>query len=124
MSLATLRDTFTDAFSAIGAVVYDYTPPVVSTPAVFVFPGDPYMAPETIGLGRLKVTLQLTAAVAHNDNQASLGNLEDLLLGIFNAMPQGVRIIRGASAPSMTQVGPSNLLVSELTVELVTTTGD
>ena len=124
MSLSTVRDAFTDAFAAIGANVYDYTPPVVSTPAVFVFPADPYLNPETIGQGRITVRLQLTAAVAMLDNQASLGNLEDLLLGIFGAMPQGVRVVNGASAPSMTQVGPTSLLVSELTCEMVTTTGD
>lgn len=124
MSLAPLRDTFTDAFAAIGANVYDETPPVVSTPAVFVFPGDPYLQKETIGFGRITVRLQLTAAVAANDNRASLANLETLLLNIFDAMPQGVLILNGASAPSMTQVGPTSLLVSEMTVELVTTTGD
>ena len=123
MSFATLRDTFTDAFAAIGANVYDYTPPVVSTPAVFIFPADPYLTGEFIGNGRVTVRFQLTAAVAHNDNQGALGNLEDLLLGIIGAMPQGVRMT-GATAPSMTQVGPSSLLVSEMTVELVTTTGD
>ena len=123
MSFATLRDTFTDAFAAIGANVYDYTPPVVSTPAVFVFPADPYVTLETVGIGRVTVRLQLTAAVAANDNQGALGNLEDLLLGIITAMPQGVRM-GSVSAPSMTQVGPTSLLVSEMTVELVTTTGD
>lgn len=123
MSFATLRDTFTDAFEAIGANVYDETPPVVSTPAVFVFPAEPYIETETIGAGRIKIRFQLTAAVTALDNKAALANLEDLLLGIIGAMPAGVRH-NAISAPAMTQVGPSNLLVSEMTVELVTTTGD
>ncbi len=123
MSFASLRDTFTDAFAAIGANVYDYTPPVVSVPAVFIFPGDPYVTPELIGTGRVTLRFQLTAAVAANDNQGALGNLEDLLIDLIAAMPQGVRM-QPASAPAMTQVGPTNLLVSEMTVELVTTTGD
>lgn len=123
MSFATLRDTFTDAFEGLGAAVYDYVPPVVPGPSIFVFPADPYIEPYTIGTGRARVRFQLTACVPANDNQAALANLEDLLIGIYTNMPAGVTGLP-ASAPSMTQVGPSNLLVSELTVELVTTTGD
>lgn len=123
MSFATIRDTFTDAFEAIGANVYDYAPPVVSTPAVFVFPDDPYCTFETIGAGRITLRLRLTAAVAANDNQAALNNLEDLILGMVSAMPTGVRF-DSITAPSMTQVGPSSLLVTEMAVQMVTTTGD
>lgn len=124
MSFATLRDAFTDSFAGLDAAVYDYSPPVVPGPAIFIFPAEPYAEPYAIGTGRIRVRFRLTAAVPHNDNQGALGNLEDLILGILTNLPSGVTTVGGFTAPSMTQVGPSSLLVSELTCELVTTTGD
>lgn len=116
-----VRDALTDAFASIGAVVYDYTPPTVSVPCVFCFAADPYLVVETIGTGRITLRLRLTAAVAMNDNQASLNNIEDLMIDIINAMPSGVRF-ESFSAPSVTQYGVQNLLVSEMTVEVTTQT--
>lgn len=120
-NFSAVRDALTNAFENQGAVVYDFVPPVVSTPAIFCFPAEPYLVPVTIGTGRVQLRLNLTAAVAMNDNQASLNNLEDLLIKILNNLPSGVTVA-SVGAPSVTQVGPSNLLVSEMTAELVTTT--
>ena len=120
-NFAAVRDALTDAFENQGAVVYDFVPPAISVPAIFCFPAEPYLVPVTIGTGRTQIRLRLTAAVAFNDNQASLNNLEDLLIKILNNLPSGVTI-DAVGAPSVTQIGGGNYLVSEMTAEMVTTT--
>ena len=120
-NFSAVRDAFTDAFENQGAVVYDYVPPAISTPAIFVFPADPYLVPVTLKPNTVRMNLRLTAAVAYNDNQGSLNNLEDLLIKIINSLPAGV-VLTAVGAPSVTQIGVGNYLVSEMTAELVTTT--
>ena len=119
-NFAAVRDAFTDAFEGLGAVIFDYSPPVVSTPAIFVFPADPYAEIQTIGsANRVKLRFTVTAAVAANDNQAALNNLEDLMIDIITHLPSGA-VISTFGAPAMTQVGVTNLLVSESTAEVTT----
>lgn len=118
---APVRDALTDAFAGIGAVVYDYTPPTVSVPCVFVFPSNPYVTFETIGTGRATIRLELTIAVAMNDNQAALNQIESLMIDVVNAMPAGVRF-DSFDRPQVSQYGVQNLLTAQMTVEVTTTT--
>lgn len=119
-NFATARDGLMDAFDGLGFVVYDYTPPVVSTPAAFIFPDDPYIDFTTIGtVTKATLRFRLTAAVANNDNQAALGNLETVICALATHLPQGARV-SAFGAPSITQVGPTSLLVSETSVEITT----
>ena len=117
------RDAFTDAFAGLTAAVYDYAPPIVPGPSIFVFPDDPYVEFHSINVGRLTLRFLLTAAVPMNDNQGSLVNLEDLVIGIITNLPAGT-VIQSVGAPAVTQVGPSSLLVSEMAVQVTTTLGD
>lgn len=120
-NFATARDGLMDAFEGLGFVVYDFTPPVVSTPCAFIFPDDPYVDFETIGTNsRVRLRFRLTAAVANNDNQAALNNLEAIICSIATHLPQGARV-NPFGAPAITAVGPTNLLVSETSVEITTT---
>lgn len=110
-----------DSFEGLGFVVYDYTPPAISTPCAFIFPDEPYVDFQTIGsASRVTLRFRLTAAVANNDNQAALGNLESLIVQLATHLPTGARI-SSFGAPSITQVGVTNLLVSESTIEVTTT---
>lgn len=120
MSIADVRETIMDSFAELTANVYDHIPPVVMAPAVFVFPDDPYLEPTTIGsVLRFNVNYRLIAAVAQNDTQASLKNLEDLCVDVLRNLPNGA--IAGAwDKPSSDQVGPSNLLVSTMTLTVTT----
>lgn len=120
-NFATARDGLMDSFENLGFAVYDYTPPAISTPCAFVFPDDPYVEFQTIGSAtRVNLRFRLTAAVANNDNQAALVNLEDVICDLATHLPQNARI--GAfGGPQITQVGVTNLLVSEALVEITTT---
>lgn len=120
MSIADVREEVMDSFAELTANVYDYVPPVVSAPAVFVFPDDPYLEPTTIGsVMRFTVNFRIIAAVAQNDTQASLTNLENLCVDIFRNLPGGA-IVGAWDKPSSDQIGPSNLLVSTATIKVTT----
>ena len=120
-NFATARDGLMDSFESLGFVVYDYTPPAISTPCAFVFPDEPYVEFQTIGSSsRVKLRFRLTAAVANNDNQAALANLEEVICDLATHLPTGA-VISAFGAPQITQVGVTNLLVSESSVEITTT---
>ena len=120
-NFAIARDALMDSFEGLGFVVYDYVPPAISTPCAFLFPDEPYIDFQTIGSSsRVTLRFRLTAAVANNDNQAALGNLEEVICDLATHLPQGARIA-SFGAPSITQVGVTNLLVSESSVEITTT---
>lgn len=123
MSFAAARDAVTDVFAAVDAAVYDYVPPMVAGPSIFVFPNDPYVEFRTPGLARVLLNLRLTALVPYIDGQAALENLETLMIDILSVIPSGWQI-GPMSAPSITAVGPSNCLVSEMTVTVATALGD
>ena len=70
---------------------------------------------------RLNVRFDLTVAVAINDTQAALANIESLMLGVLNALPQGVSIVSPWSGPIPEDIGPTKLITSQITIEVVTT---
>lgn len=113
-----VRSDFMTAFDNVQANVYDNTPPVVTTPALFVFPANPYI--EYPRVGAAHINLRLTAAVTYLDNASALDNLEVLIDEVLRALPDGTSITAW-SAPAIQQVGPSNLLVSDMTITLATT---
>lgn len=120
-TLADVRANLMAAFGAVGATVYDYVPPVVSTPALFLFPDEPYLDVQNIGSGTVRVSVhfRIIAAVSSLDNKASLGQLEELLVATLAALPNGA-IASQWDKPSIDTVGPSDLLVSTMTIELLT----
>lgn len=120
MSVETVRSDLAEALEGPGWNVYAYPPAVVTPPAVIIVPDEPYLALQ--GLGRrvqVRVRFRVTCAVAALDNPASLAQLERLLVGVYQRVPAGASSDT-ASRPSMTSVGPSDLLTSDLTVEVVT----
>lgn len=121
-TVADVRAEFVAAFGTVPVTVYDYVPPVVSTPALFVFPDEPYLKTRTIGRGavRASVRLRLIVAVAALDNRASLANLENLLVEVTGSLPQGWSA-NDWDKPSIDAVGPSDLLVSTMSVEKIET---
>ena len=122
MAISDVRAALMATFDALGVAVYDHVPPVVSTPALFVFPDEPYLETKLIGSAtvRVNVRLRIVAAVASLDNRAALANLEDLLVSVLGNLPSGY-VAGEWDKPSMDAVGPSELLVSTMTVETVAT---
>jgi hypothetical protein len=82
------------------------------------------LTPASIGGAgnRINVRFELTAVVGAADNQAALANLETLALSVFDLLPNGTSIINGWAQPQITEVSGQQMLTSQLTIELVTTT--
>lgn len=119
MSIAETRQELIDAFKGLNVNVYQQVPPVVMPPALFVFPDDPYLEPVTIGSRlRFQANFRIGAAVAYNDTPAALANLETLMVDVLSALPVGEA--GSWEKPTQDQVGPSNLLVSQITFKVNT----
>ena len=111
-----VRGAIKTALAGVTANVYDTVPEAPIVPAVMVIPDSPYMEIEMIGKVRTRVKLnyRITAAVAYFSNPASLDNLEKLIISILGALSASKYELSTVEQPSVTQVGTTNLLVSDI----------
>ena len=112
-----VRDVLQSALAGVSATVYAYVPETVIPPAVVIVPDAPYMEPNIINKATTKVKLNfaISCAVAYNSNPGSLDNLEQLIMGVLTALPNGYEV-GNIQRPTVTQVGPSSLLVADISV--------
>jgi hypothetical protein len=122
-NLVTTRNALATSLRAAGRVVFAYPAENITPPALVLVPGSPYLTPQVIGgaNNRVNIKFDLTAIVNAADNQAALANLETLMLATFTALPMGVTI-GSWSQPTVTQVGNADMLISQVSIELATTT--
>jgi hypothetical protein len=115
--LSSVRQPLATALAGVAGNVYSFVPESVIPPAVVLVPTSPYLEIETIGKSsvRCKVNMTITAAVAYNSNPASLDNIEQLIMSILAIIPAGY-IVGSVERPTVTQVGASTLLVSDINV--------
>ena len=111
-----VRGAIKTALASVTANVYDHTPEAPIVPAVVIVPDSPYMELELIGKSttRVKLNYTITAAVAYLSNPASLDNLEKLVISILGALSGSKCELSTVERPSITQVGVTNLLVSDI----------
>jgi hypothetical protein len=114
---ADVRGALATALGSVVATVYSYVPEAIIPPAVVLVPDAPYLELEIINKSTLhiKINLTITVAVAYNSNPAALDNLEQLLISVLKVIPAGYTI-GAVEKPTVTQVGPSNILVSDIRV--------
>jgi hypothetical protein len=115
--LDTVRQPLATAFASVAGNVYAYVPEAPMVPFVVTVPDSPYLEMETINGSTLhiKVNLVISVAVAYNSNPASLDNLEQLVISVLKVIPVGY-IVGAVEKPTVTQVGPSNVLVADIRV--------
>jgi hypothetical protein len=115
--LLSVRQPLATALAGVAGNVYSFVPESVIPPAVVLVPSSPYLEIETIGKSsvRCRVNMTITAAVAYNSNPASLDNIEQLIMSILAIIPAGY-IVGSVERPTVTQVGASTLLVSDINV--------
>jgi hypothetical protein len=113
---ADVRGAIKTALASVSANVYDHAPEAPIVPAVVIVPDSPYMELETIGKSpvRVKLNYTITAAVAYLSNPASLDNLEKLVISILGALNASKYELSTVERPSITTVGTTNLLVSDI----------
>ena len=115
--LDTVRQPLTTAFASVAGNVYAYVPEAPRVPFVVTVPDSPYLDIETLGNAQLRtrINLVISVAVAYNSNPASLDNLEQLVISVLKVIPVGYTI-GAVEKPTVTQVGPSNVLVADIRV--------
>jgi hypothetical protein len=111
-----VRGAIKTALAGVTANVYDTVPEAPIVPAVVIVPDSPYMELETIGRANVRVNLNytITACVAYFSNAASLDNLEKLVISILSALSASKYELSTVERPSVTQVGTTTLLVSDI----------
>jgi hypothetical protein len=115
--LDTVRQPLATAFASVAGNVYAYVPEAPMVPFVVTVPDSPYLELETINKSTLhiKINLVISVAVAYNSNPASLDNLEQLVISVLKVIPAGYTV-GTVEKPTVTQVGPSNVLVADIRV--------
>ncbi len=116
-TLAGTRSTLASAFSSLAATSYGYVPESPIPPAIVVVPSSPYLESTLIGRSavKVKVNFTITAIVQYNSNPASLDNLEQLVMGILAAIPQGYEV-GNVEKPVPLEVGASTMLCADINV--------
>ena len=111
-----VRGAIKTALASVTANVYDHVPEAPIVPAVVIVPDSPYMELELIGKSttRVKLNYTISAAVAYLSNPASLDNLEKLVISILGALSASKYELSTVERPTVTQVGTTNLLVSDI----------
>jgi len=111
-----IRGGIKTALAGVTANVYDHVPEPPIVPAVVIVPDSPYMELELISktVTRVKLNYTITACVAYLSNPASLDNLEKLVISILGALNASKYELSIVERPSVTQVGTTNLLVSDI----------
>ena len=115
--LSDIRQPLATALSGVAANVYAYVPENPQVPFCVTVPDSPYLELQTINKTTLhtKINLVISVAVAYNSNPGSLDNLEQLIMSVLAVIPTGYTI-EAVEKPTVTQVGPSNCLVSDVRV--------
>jgi hypothetical protein len=110
-----VRTPIKTAITSVAANVYDFVPETPIPPFAALVPIDPYFEIELIGKNttRTKLNYVISVGVAYLSNPASLDNLEKLIVSILAALPSGYELST-VSAPSVTQIGTSSFLVSDI----------
>jgi hypothetical protein len=111
-----VRGAIKTALASTAANVYDHAPEAPIVPAIVIVPDSPYMELEVLGKTTIRVKLNytITACVAYFSNPASLDNLEKLVISILGALNAAKYELSTVERPSITTVGTTNLLVSDI----------
>jgi hypothetical protein len=104
----------------VNASVYNYPAPIVSAPAIVIVIDEPMAEVKTIGSRlRFAANYKLQVCVAPMDNLGALEAIEALVVDVLAAMPDNV-IVGPVSAPNVTTVGDSDLVVVEIPAQVQT----
>lgn len=114
------RESVATALAGIQANVYPFPPEMVSTPAVVLVVDEPMAEPLAIGSRlRFAANYKLMVCVAPMSNLGSLEAVEELVIDVLSALPVNV-LVGPVTAPNVTQVGQSDLVVVEIPIQVQT----
>jgi hypothetical protein len=120
-NLATYRSNLATTLAAAGRVVYSFPNENITPPCIVLVPGSPYITATAIGGARFHVRFDITVIVNAADNQAALANIETLIFSVTDLLANNISFLSGWSQPTVQQIGNADMLISQLSVEMVTT---
>ena len=124
-AITTLRSTLaTDLTNAGVWSVFSFPPATLLANSVVVTPSDPYLTPSnndeiTISpMANFKILITKPAF----DNQGNLAGMEDYILAVVTKLAASTLVmnISAVSAPSIISAASGDLLVSEITINTLT----
>ena len=112
-----IRAALKSSISSVAANVYDYVPEAPNVPFVAVVPNIPYLEPNLIGSStKVKINLVLTVGVAPYSNEASLDNIEKLVMSILAALPSGYTVGSVSNPIPMTLASGSQVISCDIDI--------
>ncbi len=114
---ADVRTPLQTALSGIAANVYNGVPETLITPSICLIPDAPYLESVLINgsTTKVKVNLTVTGVVGYTNNAGALDNLEQLMISIISAMPNGYEV-GNVNQPQPLEVGAGKFLTADLQV--------
>lgn len=123
-AITTLRASLAAALVDASYSTYAFPNPL-PLEGVEIIPDDPYIEPQNNQHSTIApmANFRLRLAVQSLDNQASLKNIEAMMVTVFNKLAASsfVYNVTSISAPSLSNEVGSELLVSEMSVSILTT---
>jgi hypothetical protein len=124
-AITTLRSTLATALTNAGVwSVFSFPPATLLANACVITPSDPYLTPSnndeiTISpMANFKILITKPAF----DNQGNLAGMEDYILAVVTKLAASTLVmnISAVSAPSIISAASGDLLVSEITINTLT----
>ena len=124
-SITTLRATLATALSNDGVwSTYSFPPASPIANSVIISPDDPYIDPQNNQYSSIspQANFKITMIVPLFDNQGNLGDIESLIVAVFNKLSASTLsvIVQSVSAPTTSPNDTGQMLMSELSISILT----
>ncbi len=124
-SITTLRATLATALSNDGVwSTFSFPPASPIANSVIISPDDPYIDPQNNQYNSIspQANFKITMIVPLFDNQGNLGDIESLIVAVFNKLSASTLsvIVQSVSAPTTSPNDTGQMLMSELSISILT----
>lgn len=125
VALTTLRSTIAAALANAGVwQVFSFPPPTPLPFSIIISPGDPYLSPSNNSHNTISpmATFRLVMTQPLLDNGGNLIGMEEMIVAVFNKLAASNLVfnVTVVSAPSVLNIGNSDLLTCDLSISLLT----
>lgn len=125
VALTTLRSTIATALANAGVwQTFSFPPPTPLPFSVIVSPGDPYLTPSNNSYNTIAplATFRIVMTQPLLDNGGNLIGMEDMIIAVFNKLSASNLVfnVTDVSAPSVLNIGNSDLLTCDLSISILT----
>ena len=125
-AITVLRSTLATALTNEASwQTFAYPPASPIANSVIISPNDPYIDPQNNQYSSIspQVNFKLTMVVPLFDNQGNLGDIESLVVGVFNKLSvSSLNVkVQSVSAPTTSPTDTGQMLMSEMSISILST---